>query len=214
MKAKKELFTENVRDCADWAAVVKEFGRLPKPVWRQDPEGDLYRQGWMFRGHKRAEYRLEPSIERIYPYNDWPATEYKILREFQSKAQMLMDPRLIPPRDDRLAWLAILQHHGAPTRLLDFTYSPYKPASSTLRIRSVRFIQRATQQPGEYRGSLRLSGLCRDPADCPGVPQAFHPGSGSPGIPQNSRATCLGLANGHIERYSWSPYTVWDAGKG
>jgi hypothetical protein len=36
-----------------------------------------------------------------------------------------VEARNLPPSDERLAWLALMQHYGAPTRLLDFTYSPY-----------------------------------------------------------------------------------------
>ena len=47
------------------------FDQLPIPVQRWDEDGEIYRQGWIFRGHKKESYLLKPSIEREYPTTDW-----------------------------------------------------------------------------------------------------------------------------------------------
>jgi hypothetical protein len=121
--------------CPDWVTLREQFDQLPVPLLRLDEEGETDRQGWIFRGHKDERYRLSPSIEREYLYTDWNHAEYKALREFQSKAGMHMDPAQLPEPADRFGWLAIMQHYGAPTRLLDFTYSPYVAMYFALRNR-------------------------------------------------------------------------------
>jgi hypothetical protein len=134
-REEESRFKENVRVCADWTTITQEFNSLPKPIWRRDEEGEAFHEGWIFRGHKRETYRLEPSIERAYPYIGWDEAEYKIVQEFKSKARMHMDPAQIPHSEDKLGWLAVIQHYGAPTRLLDFSYSPYVALYFALRDR-------------------------------------------------------------------------------
>jgi|SRR5579871_1163748 len=87
--------------------------------------------GWAFRGQADANWPLESSLTRyLKTYagdpTGWLARESKILRTFQRKAHLLV-PRT-PDADEVLDWLALMQHHGAPTRLIDFTWSPYVAA--------------------------------------------------------------------------------------
>jgi hypothetical protein len=56
----------------------------------------------------------------------WRQQEERILRIFKRKAIHFLDD--VPDREDDLEWLALMQDHGAPTRLLDFTWSPYVAA--------------------------------------------------------------------------------------
>lgn len=94
---------------------------------------------WIFRGHKSANYELAPSVERAAPDLPlpWKALESELLKEFQAKAPLHISPERLPHADDKLSWLALMQHYGVPTRLLDFTYSPYVALYFALRDRSM-----------------------------------------------------------------------------
>ena len=49
-----------------------------------------------------------------------------LLQEFQRRAHLHLPAHHLPA--DVIEWLALLQHWGGPTRLLDFTASPYVAA--------------------------------------------------------------------------------------
>jgi FRG domain len=87
--------------------------------------------GHAFRGQSDAKWSLSTTIERAarrygFPDGALRNREIVLLSNFQRRAhQYVVDP---PSLDDRLEWLALMQHHGAPTRLLDFSHSFYVAA--------------------------------------------------------------------------------------
>jgi len=83
---------------------------------------DLY----IFRAQSDSSWGLKSSFERaaedIDP-NRWPTLEKNMLLEFKRHAHHFL--KHVPKDDSLVEWLAIMQHYGCPTRLLDFTRSPY-----------------------------------------------------------------------------------------
>jgi hypothetical protein len=74
---------------------------------------------WAFRGQGK-DWPLTATIER-YAIRPGVAEDFA-MREFRRRAHHYSIS--VPERDDDLEWLALMQHHGAPTRLLDWTRSP------------------------------------------------------------------------------------------
>jgi len=92
--------------------------------------GPKYRN-WAFRGHSDAEWPLYSSLSRyLKEYGihrqAWADQEERIVRIFRRKAHLFLEH--VPDERDAFQWLALMQHHGAPTRLLDFTWSPFVAA--------------------------------------------------------------------------------------
>lgn len=77
-----------------------------------------HRSTYVFRGLSDARYLLSSSLMRLQgPYANMEA---HLLRNFRKYAHGgLVDG------DSVWHWLALAQHHGLPTRLLDWTFSPF-----------------------------------------------------------------------------------------
>lgn len=80
-----------------------------------------------FRGQADSRWELECSLHRTleanYVSDDCDVIEYFLMREFRRGAKRYIAGA--PPDDDYVAWLSLMQHHGTPTRLIDFTHSFY-----------------------------------------------------------------------------------------
>ena len=120
--------------------------------WRQYVDIVLGWSGfrnWAFRGQGDAEWPLRSSLSRLVQtmqISDEAIREQenRIRRIFKRKAHLFLDD--LP--QDELEWLALMQHHGAPTRLLDLTWSPFVAAFFAL--------ERAAVDPAVWAFNLPL----------------------------------------------------------
>ena len=90
-------------------------GALYTNAWRADIE--RYRSPYAFRGQAEAEHGLETSLCRLG--GNFPRMEGHLLRNFRKYAST----REVE-QDSVWNWLALAKHHGLPTRLLDWSFSP------------------------------------------------------------------------------------------
>ncbi|MES2259816.1 MAG: FRG domain-containing protein [Pseudomonadota bacterium] len=87
--------------------------------------------GWAFRGQQDARWPLLSSLSRyldafIQDKSSWRVREERAIRIFRRKAHNYLGDSSVLYND--LRCLALMQHHGAPTRLIDFTKSPFVAA--------------------------------------------------------------------------------------
>lgn len=83
-----------------------------------DDRINRFRSPFIYRGMWHKDYDLKTSLIRLGgTYED---LEHHLLRNFRKYAH-----ENASPGQSIWNWLAVAQHHGLPTRLLDFTYSPY-----------------------------------------------------------------------------------------
>ncbi|WP_233148355.1 FRG domain-containing protein [Rhodopirellula sp. MGV] len=92
----------------------------------------MERDRFVFRGHQSADWCLTPSFDRTYssiPLERRPKLAKELMENF-TRYVGEYDPksirsRRIGPDEDEMWLMALAQHHGLPTRLLDWSRSPY-----------------------------------------------------------------------------------------
>lgn len=89
-----------------------------KDTW--DEHLHRYRSPYAFRGLSDKHYQLKTSLMRLG--GEYDKLEKHLLRNLRNYTVRNSVPIKI---DSVWEWLAIGQHYGLPTRLLDWTYSPY-----------------------------------------------------------------------------------------
>jgi hypothetical protein len=90
--------------------------RLYDGAWNE--EIGRFRSSVAYRGLSNKDYTLKTSLVRLG--GCFTKLENNLLRNFRKYAH-----REVVPADSVWNWLATAQHHGLPTRLLDWTFSPY-----------------------------------------------------------------------------------------
>ena len=117
-------------DKADGAKGVKDMKDVTSRVfttyelesWRDFDEYDSKSPQTVYRGHADADWALETLYHRVQRVLN-PMRELEMLRSFISQAGVYQAD--LPEPHDYVSWLALMQHCGAGTRLLDVSRSKY-----------------------------------------------------------------------------------------
>ncbi|MGD2034208.1 MAG: FRG domain-containing protein [Bacteroidales bacterium] len=97
---------------------IKDFDNIIKI-------GTTFGKNW-YRSHSKVYGELTPKIFRENYTHEFhkafkPDFELQTVENFKRYSPSILDS--LPDYDDNLSWLFIMQHHGFPTRLLDWSES-------------------------------------------------------------------------------------------
>ena len=96
---------------------------------------------FIFRGQARADWSLQPRLMRALEGKGFSPAESIVVEDlirsdFIAEAHLHAPPAALSDRRDIVVWWSLMQHYGAPTRLLDWTRSLYIAAYFAVRTHS------------------------------------------------------------------------------
>lgn len=97
---------------------IKSWKHLKDEIGKLSPINDSHSEFWIFRGQGNHKWKLTTTLER----NALQFQEDKMISSYQRNAHLYEDTSKLKTKLD---WLSFMQHHGTPTRLMDWTKSPY-----------------------------------------------------------------------------------------
>jgi hypothetical protein len=100
--------------------IVKDWSDLQEKIFTDsyDKSINRYRSPYVFRGLHDKDLELKTSLMMLG--NNPGEMERNLFRNFKKYA-----PQNTVSEDNDWLWLSVAQHHGLPTRLADWTFSPY-----------------------------------------------------------------------------------------
>jgi hypothetical protein len=118
------------------------------------------RQDWVFRGQPFPTHSLLTTLDRAcddlgIERKNIPCIEWKLIVDFRRSFHRYTT-QAPPDKTDTLEWLSLMQHYGAPTRLLDFTFSFYIAAFFALEHAQEDSVIWAINRTGLYDNVRKL----------------------------------------------------------
>lgn len=103
------------------------FKEIPLSTWAQFKAfAEPPRLESIFRGQSNSVWELQTTLERSGIVEYFEEFEDELIFEFKRGAKFYLKEEHLPTT--LLEWFSMIQHFGAPSRLLDFTKSPYVAA--------------------------------------------------------------------------------------